>query len=155
LRGRRDAAESLLDDFLSRYFVEQVPKIARRALRFETIVAKYEPGRTAVRYLAEAARAFVFGLNQAAMALARSAIEQALVERLPRLPPDVEKPPSLEQYITAAERWKILTSEGEQLAHEVRLAANRVLHVAPGSSEDAFDALVKTRRVLEIVFSAA
>ena len=83
-------------------------------------------------YLAQATRCWLFGLEAASVALSRAALELALREVI-RRHPNVEPPPDkrgweLTDLIQAAYRLRILDNTLRQMAHEVRLTANGILH---------------------------
>ena len=70
-------ADHLLDDHLCTLLVSEIPRMVKRCVRLGKITAT-TPVRPVNVYLREAARAHLVGLNQAQVALARAAVEQAL-----------------------------------------------------------------------------
>src|ERR1051326_1238754 len=63
-----------LDDHYSRRMVGEVQNLVRRTLKLQRLVVAKTPAAEVNVYLAEATRCYVFGLWQASVALARSAL---------------------------------------------------------------------------------
>lgn len=110
-------------------------------------------------YLAQATRCWLFGLDAASAALARAALESALREAI-RRSPDVEPPPGKEGWkllglIRAAHALGILDSYSRQMAHEVRLTGNDILHGESAEDLASGGFLIQARSVVEHVVSTA
>ena len=97
-------------------------------------------------YLREAANCYIFGLPQAAVAVARAALEDALRKNLQGASgtQDVARA-KLKELI---DKYSPLSLEGRALAHKVRLEANRVLHKEVTTSHDAIVVIEATRTVI-------
>jgi len=145
----RDACEWLLDDYFCRKLLAEIPDMVQRLLRFDEIVVGQAPSETVQVYHRQAVRSYVFGLHQAAVALARAALEQALREQLPKVFSGL---PTLDSLLDAAAKCRLVTVETLQTASDVQHAGNRVLHRRPCDSQESFDVLVKTRAVLEVLY---
>ena len=148
----RNAAGWLLDDYLSKLMVSRIPQTVTRAMKFDHIVVDNLPRSEVQLYLREAVPSYLFGLDQAAVALARAAIELALRERVPYA--DVNSW-LLDKLIEAASRFKLLAPATLQHATDVQHLGNGVLHGSPCNPDDVFDVFVKTRLVLEALYSKA
>lgn len=149
LHGRREAAEWLLDDLLCRHFISDVPDVVKRTLRFDGVVVDKTVPEFVAAYLREATQAYVVGLSSACIALCRSALEGALKDRLPPL---LVTDWRLAALLKASERSKTLPVEEQLMATEIQTTANRVLHGDACTVTEAFDTLVRTRRVLERLY---
>jgi hypothetical protein len=152
LRDYPDSCAWLLDDHLSKVLVSQIPRMVKRILRFQPIVVPAVPDAAVNAYLREAVRAYWFGLFQAAVSLARAALEHALRQRVPY---GEQQRWSLDMLIEAADRGKLLAPAELQLATQVQHIANRVLHSKPCRPDEAFDALVSARGVMETLYGRA
>src|SRR5262245_34716007 len=81
--ANRRVCEYFLDDHFTRRLVDEVPRIIERIMKFEPIIVAKPARGSANIYLQEAVRSHIYGLHQAAVSLARAAIEQGLNERVP------------------------------------------------------------------------
>jgi hypothetical protein len=151
LREQPESCAYLLDDYFSRLVVGRVPDMVRRTMRFDPIAATTPPAPAVNVCLREAVRSFLFGLFQAAVALARAALERALRERIPYASVNNWQ---LEDLIRAAATFRALEPSAVQFATDVRLAGNTVLHGEQCSETLAFDVLVKARGVLEALYDS-
>lgn len=155
LHSPKDVLEYSLDDLYSRYFLREVPKIVKRALKLEPLFIEKPIGERVEIYLREATRAYLFGLFQASIALARSALEESLKRHLKeRGLPMLAQSDELLALLRAAALSKLLDSSLLQSAHDVRKAANDVLHGSLRGDLDALDVLIKARKVLDALQSA-
>jgi hypothetical protein len=94
-------------------------------------------------YLKEAAKCYIYALPQASIALTRTAVETALIQRNPNiLVKDLAE--RIDKY---AEKAK-LSPEWCTRAHKVRRAANDVLHRHPKSLSDALGVIEDARKVI-------
>ena len=105
-------------------------------------------------YLREAANCYIRGLPQAAVALARSAVEVPL--RVAASKQFGEKAVAglgffalLNDFVV---RGRLLTREGLALAHKIRVGADKVLHEEPTSLAEALE-LVEAARVVVLELS--
>lgn len=151
-QSQREHAQSTLDDCFCRILIKQIPKMVSRALRLEPLVVSEFPREPVNVYLREATRAYLLGLFIASVALARSALEQALEEKVPKLL-HTESKDKMKMLIKAAERSKLLEADILCLADEARKQANKVVHGKACKETEAFDILIKTRRVVHALYS--
>lgn len=141
--------EWLLDDALSRILVAQLPKVVKRSMSFDVSMVTRSVPSAVEAYLREAAQAFIFGLNNAAVALCRSALEEALKGCVPR---KLVTKWELSHLLNAAEKSKTLSPSRCKIASDVQRLAGNVLHGSSVNSQQARDALAKTRLVLEALY---
>ncbi len=153
LHSRKNALEYSLDDHYSRYFLREVPKIVKRALKLEPLFIRKPIAERVEIYVREATRAYLFGLFQASIALARSALEESLKGHLRADAPMLAQSDELLVLLRAAALSKLLNGALLQSAHDVRKAANAVLHGSRCGDMDAFEVLIKTRKVLDALHS--
>jgi len=149
LHSQKDVLEYSLDDHYSRHFLREVPKIVKRAVKLEPLFITRPIAERVEIYVREATRAYLFGLFQASIALARSALEESLKERLRAGAPLLAQSDELLALLRAATLAKLLGGSLLQSAHDVRKAGNTVLHGSRCGDQDAFDVLIKTRKVLD------
>ena len=148
----RDMLEYGLDDYYSRHFLDEVPKIVKRALKLEPLFIKKPIEGPVEIYIREATRAYLFGLFQASVALTRSALEQSLKENLRTEAPMLAQTDELLSLLKRAELSKSLDGSLLQFAHEVRKSANAILHGTPCGDQAAFDMLIKARKVIDALY---
>lgn len=149
LRDYPDACGRLLDDHISKLLVRGVPDKVRRVLRFQPVLTAQVPDRAVHVFLQEAVRSYLYAHFQAAVALARAAVEQALRTRVPYA--DVGNW-TLDTLIDGAGRFRVLEPAALQLATEVQHAGNSVLHGKACHEGTAFDTLAKARGVPEALY---
>lgn len=102
-------------------------------------------------YLREATQCYLYGFFQASTALFRTALEAGLQDCFDR---KLGPSPGVRLYdrIGKAVEHGLLAAVVASMAREVREAANKVIHEEPITEEQAFDALVRTRCVLEELY---
>jgi len=147
LHSQKDVLEYRLDGHYSRHFLREVPKVVKRALKLEPLLIAKPIAERIEIYVREATRAYLFGLFQASIALARSALEESLKEHFNAATQSDE----LLALLRAATLSKLLDGSLLQSAHEVRKAGNAVLHGKRCGDQDAFNVLIKTRSVLDAI----
>jgi hypothetical protein len=142
---------TFLDEVYCRDLLRDVPQFVERTLSFSKIsLAGIAQGESLV-YLKEAANCYIYGLSQAAIALARAALEihlrskaSALLGRV------VVAEMDLKDLIDDRRLAGVLRPDVRAKAHEVRMAANRVLHEEPATSDEALRVVEATRLVLKL-----
>ncbi len=143
----------LLDEFYCRDILKAIPGIVERTTRLSRLTLS-GLSKSEFVCLREAATCYLFGLLAAAVALARTAVEDALRRKLAKFygKPDVANATLNEMLDKAAQR-KTLSRKGLSLAHEVRLAAKRVLHpeLGPGPRVEP-DALAVLEAAKAVIF---
>jgi len=109
-------------------------------------------------YLAEATRCWLFGHDTASVALCRAALELALREAIRRtpntLPPPSGKDWDLNGLIRVARDEKILDDIAKNMAHDVRVAANDILHGRIPEHVGTQTILEKARSLVEHIVAA-
>ena len=145
--------EGRLDDCFSVALLKQIPTMVSRALRLDPLVISEYPKGPVNTYLREATRAYLLGLFIASVALSRSALEQALEEKIPKGLQTDSKEEKLKKLIKAAELSKLLPGDLLYLADQARKAANKVVHGKPCDESGTFDILIKTREVVRSLYS--
>jgi hypothetical protein len=148
--GPKEQLAIVLDDFLCRKLVSEIPKIVERVLKLEPIVTVEDPSDSVHVYFRQAMRCYALGIPLAAVALARACLEQALRERVP-LASGLLK---LDDLITAAGRFKKLDPAQLQLASDVRRVGNEVMHRGECNDEKAFTTILRVRALVEALYQA-
>lgn len=138
-----------MDDYYCRRLLDSVPAIVKRSLRFDPIFARRLADPRVSEYLREAVRCFTFGFFQGAIALARTALEQATRDCVKSVP---SADLTLSQLLRLASQLKLLNDYILQLAFDVKRTANDVLHERAASQKEAFEVLIKARTVLEQLY---
>ncbi len=147
-QNARARAGWALDDCLCCTLLERIPTMVSRALQLEPLAAGGDARPSVNVYLREGTRAYLFGLFNASVVLCRSALEQALVHKVPEVLQAHSKEEHLKKLIRAAELSKVLQGDLLRLADEARRFANNVVHGQTCKEKEASDMLSKTRRVV-------
>jgi len=139
----------LLDEFYCRDILKEVPAIVERTLKLSHLTLSGISDSEFV-YLREAANCYIFGLPEAAVALARAAVEDCLRSKLAKFfGKDTVARADLKDLLdNLAPRGKTLSREGRILAHKVRVAANDVLHPPATGQVDAMGVIEAARAVI-------
>ena len=139
----------LLDEVYCRDLLKSIPEVVARTRRLSHMsLAGIAPGESLV-YLREAANCYILGLPQAAVALARAAIESQLRHKAASLlGRSAVAEADLKGLLNDVRVSKLLSREGNKQAHTVRVAANRVLHEQPAAADDALEVVETARAVL-------
>jgi len=144
--------EDLADKYYTRLAVANLPKIVDRFLKLAPVFVRPAYSTELNVYLQEAGRCYIFGLPQASIALARTALETALnnelIKRLTLLDPKW----TLEDRIKYSEKCKIISAPMAHTAQDVRRLANKVLHDKPVTDGAAFDCLIQVRAVIGEIY---
>ncbi len=140
----------LLDELYSRETLKGVRGMVERTLAFSRLSLADVPKGPALVYLREAARCYVLGLPQAAIALARAAVEASLKARSAGLlGQDTVEDAKLGDLIDdIARRGRLLSPVHRTLAQRVQRAGNDVLHGKPSNDEQAFSVLEAARTLV-------
>lgn len=140
-----------LDQFYSRELLRAVPEMVERTVCLAAAALPRESIESFV-YLREASNCFILGLPQAAVALSRSAIEvplRAAVEKQIGKGKIAEL--GLFDLLEYAGKVRLLPKGDLDLAHKVRLAADRVLHEEPTTSSEALQVIEAARAVVSVL----
>jgi hypothetical protein len=125
----------------------QIPRFVDRTLELSELIGHRQPTvRTAV-YLREATRCYIFGFWQASISLSRAAVENALRERV--FEQFGSAPHKFGKLIEFAQNSGILDGARSELANEVKVNGDKVLHGGETLVKDARNALEAARGVLE------
>jgi hypothetical protein len=140
----------MLDELYSRDLLREVPQIVERTRSLSQMSLSNISQRESFIYLREAANCYIFGLPQAAVALARAAIEAPLrVAASKQFGAAVIGEAGLFKIIDDyAVRGKLLSRTGLSLAHKVRIAADTVLHERATTTDDALEIIEAARAVI-------
>jgi len=139
----------LLDQLYSRELLRAVPEIVERTRSLVNVTLSRASVESFV-YLREAANCFILGLPQATVALARAAVEvprrkAASKQFGERAVAGLGLFDLLNDF---AVRGKLLSRDKMNLAHKVRLAADKVLHEDPTTAAEALEILEAARAVV-------
>ena len=77
-----NASRDSLDAKYSQELLERVPLFVNRTLKLAVLESKYSASAQTNMYIQEAARAYIYGLPLASVAISRAALEQSLRDRL-------------------------------------------------------------------------
>lgn len=131
----------------------RIPEITDRFGKLSPILTRVAHRKEVNVYLREATQCYLYGFFQASTALFRTALETGLrdfcVHNLGSKP---GVGVDLDDLITQAVRFHLLSQESGAMATRVRRIANRVVHDEPIAEGQAFEVLVQTRRVLEEIY---
>jgi hypothetical protein len=139
----------LLDELYCRDLLRSVPEIVDRTRRMSNLTLSGIDPEPFV-HLREAANCYILGLPQAAVALARAAIEAPLRASLAKLFGEksvafIDLKQLIDDY---AKRGKLLSDDARAAAHRVRIAANEVLHQRPIEAPEALGVVEAARAVI-------
>jgi hypothetical protein len=146
---------SVVDKFLDRHYtlrqLAQVPSLVDRTIRLSHLRAKDTPSAQTNRYLGEASRAFIMGLPLASVAMSRSALEQAIKERMGEQAK--RKHSWFEALVDDAVAREIISQTSGVAAKGLAQRCNRAIHHRPvRDEEEAFEILTAVRSILEEIF---
>jgi hypothetical protein len=140
----------ILDEFLCRVLLRQVPTVVGRAVASAPFRTKRKPPADVSVSAREATRCFVFGFWDASIALSRSALEAALKAELRRFAPPPEK---LSEVIELARTRRLLDAPSQFSAKVIKGLGDKVLHNAHhGDEKAAADTINALRAVLRHVY---
>jgi hypothetical protein len=146
-------AGTLLDELYSRELLREVPEIVERTRSLANLTLSGVSGESLV-YLREAANCYILGLPQAAVALARAAVEVPLRKAASKQFGEkaVAGLGLFALLSDLAVRGRLLSGGNLDLAHQIRLGADRVLHEQPTTSAEALK-LVEAARIIVVELS--
>lgn len=144
-----------LDELYSRQLLREVPGMVDRTRSLAHLTLVGITGETFV-YLREAANCYIAGLDQAAVALARAAVEVPLKRAVSkRFGARAVEDVGLFKLIEMAGRSRWLSPSSVKLAHIVRDAGDEVLHEKPVDSDEVLRIIEAARSVVgELVTKA-
>lgn len=115
--------------FYVRDMLERIPRMVSRTAKLSQIVPSRTVSKSTDICLREATRSYIFGFWDSSVALSRAALEEGLHEASSQL--SDQTPQELVDLINHAAMCGLLDKPTADLAHTVRVAANRVLHRDP------------------------
>lgn len=137
---------TILDQLYSRELLRAVPDIVERTRSLSAVTLSRAAGESFV-YLREASNCFILGLPQAAVALARAAVEVPIRALLSKhFGATTVEGLGLYELLERGAKSRLLSKTATSLAHKVRLAADEVLHEQPTTTGEALDVLEAARR---------
>jgi hypothetical protein len=148
-RGRVGTTE-WLGEVYCRDLLKAIPEIVERTRRLSNIsFGGIAADDEAVAYLREAANCYIFGLTQAAIALARAAVEVRFRSKaVTLLGAQAVENADLKTLLNDQRTARLLSREGRNRAQTIRQAANRVLHEELAEAGDALSVIESAREVL-------
>jgi hypothetical protein len=148
----RGTLEYWLDDYYVRRFLREAPKIVQRTMQLDPLGAKSLPPSKVNFYVREATRCFVYGFSAASVILSRAALEQGLRERVSAASGVSASRYELSQLVENARRLRLADAATLDMAEEVRVTGNRVVHAETSSQSEAFGTLTAVRAVLLAIY---
>jgi len=151
-----NASRDSLDAKYSQELLERVPLFVNRTLKLAVLESKYSASAQTNMYIQEAARAYIYGLPLASVAISRAAMEQSLRDRL-GYQQSADRI-SFDELIKEAQKYGLLTKDGPShqgpAIRTVNKRCNEILHQRPVSDDEAFELLSAARSVIEELHSA-
>ena len=156
-RGKEELAASaqklfdpvFLDEIYARDLSKTVPNLVERTLRLSRVSFSGIPRGESLMYLREAANCYIFGLPQAAIALARASVESRLRGKAASLlGRSAVAEMDFKALLDDMRVSRLLSKDANKRADAVRIAANRVLHEELATEADALSVVESARIVL-------
>jgi hypothetical protein len=136
-------------------FRDMFPEMVKRANELRMVPASKNAPESVSIYLVEATRCYIYGHFLACLIVCRSAVEEAVKQRLVATGKrqEVEGSKSLETLLKLAENAGLLVGRRLEYANTIRKKAGKAVHgrEIPTDSE-CVDALKKTRGILEQLY---
>ena len=150
-----DRTLELLDARYAEEMLTQVPRFAARTVKLATLESKYPASDQTNLYLHEAAKAYIFGLPLASVAMSRVAMEQSLRDRLGYQQTDERI--DFDVLVKEAQKYGLVPrtrrDDGKPAIRVVNTRCNNVMHEKPVSDDEAFEILSAARSVIEELHS--
>ncbi|MBZ5523275.1 MAG: DUF4145 domain-containing protein [Acidobacteriia bacterium] len=150
--SHREVVEHLIDDYYTRQQLENMSSFVYRTLSLSQLETAHIPSQQTRTYVREATRTYIYGLNQATVALCRAAVEQCLKEKLGRQGDG--RYLEFRELVKESRKWNVLDDTTEPLAREIARAGDSVLHEKPIAESQALEILIKTRGLLQQISAA-
>lgn len=142
---------AFLDDLYCRDLLQRIPEFVERIQRLSSLTLASIPDPDSAAYLVEAANCYIVGYPLAAVALARAAMEvplrknaETIVGKQLAYATDLKE--VIDDY--CARRGRLLSAQGKERAHQVRRAANDILHQPERRGIDVVPILEAARTVI-------
>ncbi len=136
----------LLDEYYSKQLLAEIPGIVARAMALRPLESATNVPRQVNVYLEQATRAFVAGLWDGTVALARACLEAVLEERIGQYVGHQDR--DLNVWIREAERRRLITNAQSKKARIIQRLGNIVLHEKSASDVDARESVNALRSIL-------
>jgi len=139
--------EEHLEVYLAENAIEKIEKATRRlmSLEWELYTIKNLHLIPAVTdFLQLVTRSYIWGFDTECTILCRSAMEQAIENR-------VGSGYRLVDLINVAKKKGVINNDIADIAHKIREKANKILHRDPNVTEDALGTIKETVRVISVV----
>ena len=137
-----------LDEVYCRDLLKAIPDIVERTRSLSRLTLSGVSDSESFAYLREAANCFIFGLPQAAVALARAGLEDALRKKAATIFGKQAVAETELKDLIDRHGVRLLSRKGVSLAHKVRLAGNVVLHQKVTATPDALEVIEAARVVI-------
>jgi hypothetical protein len=147
-----EVRERLFDEHYSKVLLETVQGMAVRTDAVPTLQTREPICRGANLYLREATRSYILGLWDAAVALSRAALEEALEDRVRKLLGPIS---GLNELIKAADDKRLMHRDAVAAAERLQRLGNAVLHARQGTEEEALASVCDIRVVLRHLYGSA
>ena len=144
--------DDLLDEHFTRQLLANIPDITNRWKLLRSLSLVLLPGDRTTSALREALNCYLYGLPNAAVALCRSVLEFALLEKLGSLGGVQPDRPNLDGLINYFEKLKMLTGKGLSVANRIRSRGNNAIHRKGCSEDDALDQIRDTAVILGFLY---
>jgi hypothetical protein len=139
---------ALLDQFYCWDLLKAIPAIVKRTVKLSHVTLSGMSDSDFV-YLREAAKCYILGLPEAAVALARAALEDCVRKKVAKFSgKKAVAEQDLKDLIDDLARTKSLSREGRTRADKVRIAGNEVLHDQAARSPDALAVIEDARAAI-------
>jgi len=144
------ATAPLLNEYYSKQLLAEIPSIVQRALLLRPLESATPVPRQVNVYLEQATRAFVASLWDGTVALVRACLEAALEDRIGEYIGHQQR--DLKDWISDAERSRLMTKAQSTKARIIQRLGNMVLHDRSASDVDARESLTALREVLDELY---
>jgi hypothetical protein len=119
---------------------------------YQELDAPKRPSNATSIYVQEAARANIYGLTQASVAMGWAALEQARKEPLARQGKGDFI--NFQELVDEALKWKIIDKVSAKVIRDTAKKADKVMHVAPTDEAGALEVLDAVKRLLQLIYFA-
>jgi len=136
----------LLDEYYSKQLLAEVPGIVDRAMAVRPLESTKNVPRQVNVYLEQATRAFLAGLWDGTVALARACLEAVLEDRIGQYIGHQNR--DLSDWISEAQRRRLITTAQLKKARIIQDLGNMVLHEKSASDAEARESVNALRDIL-------
>jgi len=140
----------LLDEYYSKQLLAEVPAIVDRAMTLRRLESAKNVPRQVNVYLEQATRAFLAGLWDGTVALARACLEAVLEDRIGQYIGHQNR--DLSDWISEAQRRRLITTAQLKKARIIQDLGNMVLHEKSASDAEARESVNALRDILGALY---